>query len=117
MSEEEGVRWFRTCNDLVHDLVGGAWPGIVLAMWLVRSGAKTALDAETFSTLVRTWSWVLPVVAMAVLLQIVTGAIRLNYWSAHDRSPAKKRTAQLKHLVFSFAFLGPVVAVFMILQP
>jgi putative copper export protein len=112
--------WFRVVNDLLHDVAAGVSPGAVLALWLVRAGAKEALPSEMFATTMRTWSWILLILFAALVVSVVTGSVRLNYRTlgvSPDALEAKGRAALAKHAVFAVVFVASAVAAFSILQP
>jgi hypothetical protein len=111
--------WFRVVNDLLHDLAAGVAPGSVLAMWLVRNGARTTLDPVALATTTRSWSWIVLLLFVALGVVIVTGAVRLNYWSATVRPEDQKsrgRAALVKHSVFAVILVGAFVVAIGLLQ-
>ena len=111
--------WLRTINDLLHDLAAGAWPGTVFALWMVRRGVASALGAQAASDLARTWTWILTVMVVALVVQVATGGARLFYWKAPvaaDLVQTKGRIAGAKHAVFALVFVVAAVAAFMVLQ-
>lgn len=112
--------WFRVVNDLLHDVAAGVSPGAVLALWLVRAGAKETLPPDMFATTMRTWSWILLILFVGLVVSVVTGSVRLNYRNLNvsaDAVQAKGRAALAKHAVFTVLFVGSAVAAFSILQP
>lgn len=111
--------WLRATNDILHDLAAGAWPGTVFALWMVRRAATTTLGAQAASDLARTWTWILTVMFVALVVQVATGGARLFYWRgpiAADLVQTKGRIAGAKHAVFVAVFVGAAVAAFMVLQ-
>jgi putative copper export protein len=111
--------WLRAINDKLHDLAAGAWPGAVFALWMVRRGAVAALGAQPASDLARTWSWVLTVMLVALVVQVATGGARLFYWKvpiAPELVQSKGRVAAAKHVVFVLAFVGAAIVAFSLLQ-
>lgn len=111
--------WLRALNDLVHDLAAGVWPGAVFALWMVSNGARTVVSPGEYATLTRSWTWILAVLLVAVVLQIATGAVRLTHWSSAlhpEHVSARGRVALAKHAVFITLFVGAAVAAFSILQ-
>lgn len=84
--------WFRVVNDLVHDIAAGMWPGMVVALWIVRRGALPVLDAEAVTTLASTWTWVLLAALVAATGQVVSGTVRLGYH--YDGVPDEARSSR-----------------------
>ncbi len=112
--------WFRVIVDLLHDLAAGAWPGAVVALWMIRNGARTTLAPDVFATVARTWSSVLLILLWALVVQVATGVIRLNYWSlaiSPDAVKSRSRAAQIKHVFFALVYTAATVAAFTLLQP
>lgn len=111
---------FRLVNDLVHDVTAGIVPGAVLSLWLVRNGAKASLGPAVLSTLVGSWSWIVLVVFVAMVVFIVTGSVRLAYRSHHVSLHAIKaqgRSALIKHAVFVVLFVFATLMAFIVIQP
>src|SRR5450759_921918 len=111
--------WFRVVNDILHDLSAGASPGAVLALWLVSSGARKTLPADVYTTTMATWSWILLILFLALVVLVVTGSIRLNYRTlgvSEDALPAKGRAAMAKHAVFVLVFIASASVAIMLLQ-
>lgn len=71
--------WFRAVIDLVHDLAAGAWPGAVLAMWIMRTAADKTLAPGEVSTMLPAWSGTLGIMFWSLGLIVATGVVRLNY--------------------------------------
>ena len=111
--------WFRAVIDLVHDLAAGAWPGAVLAMWIVRTAADKTLTPGEVSTMVTGWTGTLGIMFWALGLIVATGIVRLNYRGL-DMPPEllKSRTtgAWIKHVVFATTFITATVVGFGLLQ-
>ena len=111
---------FRIANDLVHDVTAGVVPGTVLALWLVRAGAKGTIAPAELSTLVSSWSWIVLLIFVAVVIFVVTGSIRISYRTRNIRPEALKaqgRSALIKHAVFVLVFVYATVVGFMVIQP
>ena len=111
--------WFRVANDLLHDLTAGVVPGVVLALWMVRNGAKTALAPEATATLITSWSWIVFVIFLAIVVLVVTGAVRISYRTRNireDAMHAQGLSAMIKHAVFVAVFVYATVVAFGILQ-
>jgi hypothetical protein len=111
---------FRVINDLVHDVTAGTVPGAALALWLVRTGAKASLSPEALAILVRSWSWIVGVIFLAIVFFVVTGSIRLSYRTRNISAGALKaqgRSALIKHAVFISVFVYATVVAFMVIQP
>jgi hypothetical protein len=112
--------WFRVLNDLVHDVTAGVVPGAVLALWLVRTGAKATLNASDLSALAQSWTWIVPLIFGALVIFAVTGSIRLGYRTRNlrpDALQAQGRAALIKHGVFILLFLYATVMAFVVIQP
>jgi hypothetical protein len=110
----------RVMNDLAHDVTAGVVPGAVLALWLVRNGAKASLGPEALATMVRGWSWIVLVLFVAVVIFVVTGSIRVTYRTLNIRKEALEaqgRSALIKHAVFVPLFVYAAVVAFTIIQP
>lgn len=114
------MAWFRATNDLIHDISGGAWIGGAYVLWVVNNGARATLAPDVFSSLQRTWTWVVGMLFTLLAVQVVTGLIRVKYWSmpiAEEARTAKGRAALAKHAVFVTLFVAAAVVAFMALQP
>jgi putative copper export protein len=111
---------FRVINDLVHDITAGVFPGAVLALWLVRNGARATLAPEAVSSLAQSWSWIVLVLFVALVLFVVTGSIRVSYRLHNIRTEetaAQGRSALIKHVVFILVFVYAAVVAFSVIQP
>lgn len=111
--------WFRVVNDLVHDIAAGMWPGMVVALWIVRRGALPVLDAEAVTTLASTWTWVLLAALAAATGQVVSGIVRLGYH--YDGVPdeamsSRGRSALWKHGAFVVLFVASLWGSIAVLQ-
>jgi heme/copper-type cytochrome/quinol oxidase subunit 2 len=110
---------FRAVNDLLHDLAAGVGPGAVLALWLARGGALKVLDPAAVLDMTRSWTWVLLILFVALVVLVVTGAVRLSYHNVTTR-PEKEaergRAALIKHVVFAAIFVGSAIVAFGLLQ-
>ena len=112
--------WFRILNDLVHDVTAGVVPGAVLALWLVRNGAKTTLNPTDLSALAQSWTWIILAVFVALAVFVVTGSIRISYRTRNLRADALQsqgRAVLIKHAVFILLFLYATVMAFVLIQP
>jgi hypothetical protein len=112
--------WFRVVVDLVHDITAGVGPGAVLALWLVRGGAATTVAPAELSTMVSSWSWIVLILFLEVVILVVTGAVRVSYRTHNTREDAlvaQGRAALLKHAVFIPLFIFATVVGFMTIQP
>ena len=112
--------WSRAFNDVLHDLAAGMWPGAVLALWMARHAADASLGAQAASDMVRSWTWILTIMLVALVVQVATGGVRLFYWKqpiSPELIQARGRVAAAKHAVFVLVFLGAAVFAFMLLQP
>jgi len=112
--------WFRVAVDALHSLAAGVGTGAVLSLWLVRGGARTVLDPLAFAGLTRSWTWILLILLLSLVVLVVTGAIRLGHLTAGvepEAVNAKVRAALVKHLLFMSIFIGSAVAAFTLLQP
>ena len=116
---QESTVWFRVINDLLHDTAAGIAPGSVLALWFVQRGAAATIDPTVVATMVRAWSWIVGILFAALVVLIVTGLVRTNYWSATVRPENEKsrgRAALVKHVVFAIVFVYAAAVAFSILQ-
>jgi hypothetical protein len=98
----------------------GFAPGAVLALSMVRSGAKATVDPAVLSNMAQSWTWVLLILFVALVVLVVTGSIRLSYRTMGIEPaalPAKGRVALAKHAVFFAVYLYTAVMAFMVLQP
>ena len=111
--------WFRIVNDLLHDVAAGVGPGAALALWLVRNGATATLDPVALAGMTRSWSWIVLVLFVALVVLVVTGAVRLSYWNATivpDAATSRGRAALVKHAVFVAVFVYATVVAFGAIQ-
>jgi hypothetical protein len=111
--------WVRTLIDSVHALSAGVTPGAAVVLWMVRSGAQTTLDPVTFADLTRTWTPVLLVPAIAVLLLVATGLARLSHRTAHVAPAAigpRARATLVEHAVFVVLLTGATILIFTLVQ-
>lgn len=112
--------WFRGVNDSLHVLSAGLVPGAALAASMARRSAQATLDPVVFSGLVQSWTWILLVVLIALVVLVATGAVRLSYRTLNvvpEALPAKGRAALVKHAVFFALFVYSTVVAFMVVQP
>jgi hypothetical protein len=112
--------WLRAINDMLHGLAAGAFPGAVMALWIVRNTATPVLGSQAMASLLaRSWTWVLTIMLVALVVQVATGGARLFYWKvpvAADQVQKKGRVAGAKHAVFVLVFVGAAIAAFMLLS-
>lgn len=106
--------YFRASMEYVHDVAAGAFPGAVLAAWLIRR----SFSAETPDTLrlleKATVSLWLILLGSLVLLG-ATGVFRLGYWQLNIRQgflEKKKRMVLVKHTAFVLTLVIAVVVMF-----
>jgi hypothetical protein len=112
--------WFRGINDSLHVLSAGIVPGAAMAVWMARGSAKATLDPAVFTGLVQSWTWVLLILLVALVVLVITGAVRLSYRTLNivpEALPAKGRAALLKHGLFVALFVYSTVIAFMAIQP
>jgi hypothetical protein len=105
------MHYYRAVVDVLHDLAAGAFPGAVAAAYLIsRAGERMALDTGNIAlTLPAAWS----VLAIALVVLVATGLMRLRYWKTNVRAgflETKSQMAVAKHAVFVFVQLGAAVA-------
>jgi SNF family Na+-dependent transporter len=68
----------------------------------------------------RSWTWVLTVMLVALVVQVATGGARLLYWKspvAVDQVRKRGRIAGAKHAVFVLVFVFAAITAFSIPQP
>lgn len=104
---------FRIFNNWLHDTGTGLWAGCLIAIWFIdRQMAAAASSAEAADILLQT-QWVLFwVLAAALVLIAVTGAVRLLYWRAStppEELPAKRPALIGKHVVYLVVYGGGTV--------
>jgi hypothetical protein len=76
----------------------GAFPGAVTALWMLSGRGGEAANAVKLGAGV---AWL--VLAAAVGIAVITGLVRLNYWSAtirDDRMEIRSEMALTKHVAF-----------------
>lgn len=111
--------WLRAINDILHDLAAGAWPGAVVGVRMVRRGLTAAIGAQAASDAARSWTWILTIMLVALVVQVATGGARLFYWKAPvatEQVQTKGRVAAAKHVVFVAVFVVAAVYAFALLQ-
>ncbi len=112
--------WFRAINDSLHVLAAGVVPGAALAVTMARSSAKATLDPVVFTGLVQSWTWVLMILMVGIVVLVITGAIRIGYRTLNvvpEALPAKGRAALAKHLFFVALLIYSAVLAFTAVQP
>ena len=108
----------RIVNDFLHDVAAMLWPGAVLAIWTLHDvfvSAPTSPIALHSRMLFATW-----VLGASLLVLIVTGTVRLNYYELNLRSgtlPAKHRMVVVKHLAFTVILVLSTIWFFYLLPP
>ena len=111
---------FRVVNDLLHDVTAGVFPGAVLALWLVRKGAAATLSPDAVATMVRSWSWIVLLLFVVIVVFVVTGSMRVSYRTRNisaEALQAQGRSAMIKHAVFVLVFVYATVVAFTVIQP
>jgi hypothetical protein len=101
--------WVRTLIDSLHALSAGATPGAAAALWVVRSGAQPVLDPAVFPNVVDTWTPVLWVPVISVVLLVITGLVRLPHRTTHVEPEARRpraRATLIKHASFVAILIG-----------
>jgi hypothetical protein len=112
--------WLRATIDSVHSLSAGLAPGSALALWMIRGGAEANLTAAQFEELTRTWTPVLLVPLIALLLLVVSGMARLGHHNLNiepSAVAARGRATAAKHALFVVVFCAAVIWMFMLVQP
>lgn len=108
----------RIVNDFFHDIALGMWPGTVLAIWTVKSllwtapGTAVEVHSKVLSAI-----WVL---GASLVILIVTGAVRLNYYELNLRTgtlAAKHRMVIIKHTAFTLLLVACTVWFWYLLPP
>jgi putative copper export protein len=96
-------------NNFVHDLFTGLWASSLLVIVLLNRKAKvpdSALVADSLHAVMRIFFWI-GVASIAVI--VVSGSLRMLYYrsgiSAEDEK-IKKELLIVKHVFFTFAFIG-----------
>lgn len=110
----------RAINDLIHDLTAGIFPGAVLALWLVRNGARATMTPQALSDLAQSWSWIVLLMFIALAIFVITGSIRVSYRIRNTKPEAvasQGRVALIKHAFFVGIFVYSAVVAFMVIQP
>jgi hypothetical protein len=111
---------FRVVNDLLHDLTAGVVPGAVLALWMVRNGAKAVVTPVELASMVESWSWIVGLLFAAVVVFVVTGSVRISYRTRNLSEAglqAQGRSALVKHAFFIAVFVYAAVVAFSVIQP
>ena len=109
----------RVVNDFLHDIAAGVGPGAVLALWVVSNGAKATVDPVVLAGMTRSWSWIVLVLFVQLVVLVVTGIVRLSYHYlgvSEDAVKAKGRMALIKHGLFVLLFVAVVVEAFALLN-
>ena len=102
--------YIRSAVEVLHDIAAGAFPGAVLAAWMIR-GRVDAMSPDA-GAVVGKASLSLWLILMGALFVVgVTGPIRLSYWRLNARAgslEAKKRRVLIKHTAFVLLWIGAV---------
>jgi hypothetical protein len=109
--------YFRATMEFFHDIAAGAFPGAVLAAWMIRGGFAGASPNVLHVLAQATVSIWLILLGAAIVLG-ATGALRLGYWQLNIRQgflATKKRMVLLKHTAFALLLVASVVAMFALL--
>ncbi len=96
-------------NNFVHDLSTGLWVSSIVVIYLLDMKTRTPeglLVSPALHDVMRTFFW-LGIASIAVIL--ATGSARLLYYrteSAGDDREIKKNLLIVKHVLFTFVFIG-----------
>lgn len=106
--------YFRAAMEFVHDIAAGAFPGAVLAGWLIQRQFTTASpDTIRLIKQASTSLWLILLASLVLLL--ATGAFRLGYWKLNIREgflKTKQRMILVKHTAFVLLLIGSIVFMF-----
>jgi len=107
----------RAVVDFVHDMAAGAFPGAVLAAWMIRRQVEGASpDAVDVLEKASVSLWL--ILAVVLVAIIATGAIRLDYWQLTIRPESlasKTRMVLVKHTAFVLITIGSIALTFTLL--
>ncbi len=109
--------YFRSAVEVTHDIAAGAFPGAVLAAWMIRRSVATALPSA-LPTLQKATVGIWLILLAALFLLVATGAFRLNYWQLNVRSgflQMKKRMVLVKHTAFVVLLIASIAIMFSLL--
>lgn len=99
--------YVRSAIDFAHDIAAGAFPGAVLAAWLIRRRVE-GVSSEALGA-VQQASMALWLVMFGALFVIVaTGLVRLKYWRLNVRAGYLKTKTDMvvtKHIAFVMLFV------------
>lgn len=111
----------RIANDIAHDLASGAFPGAVIAAWLIRrsaaaTGSPDAVRAASAALGGASGAlWL--VLFLGLTVSVATGLLRLRYWKLNVRTgflETKSETAAVKHSAFVLLLLASAAALYRI---
>lgn len=111
-----GIRnaYVRAAIEFAHDIAAGAFPGAVLAAWLIRRHFETSMPAALRDLEQATTSlWLVLLGTLAVL--VLTGGYRLGVWQLNLRKESvdtKRRGIVIKHVAFVVLLIVSIVALF-----
>jgi hypothetical protein len=106
--------YVRAGVEFVHDIAAGAFPGAVLAGWMIRMRFSAASpDVLLMLEKASTSLWL--IVFAALVLLGLTGAFRLGYWRLNVQVgylEKKKRSVIVKHTAFVLLMLASITMMF-----
>lgn len=109
--------YVRIANNFLHDMATGTWAAC-LAVLLVLSSRIDGMPAEAASALGEAMTLVFWILAGALVVLAVTGALRLIYWrreGSPDELAAKRKSLIAKHIAFLVIYGGGTVWGWMLL--
>ena len=101
-AESSAARYARITNDFLHDMATGTWAACLLVLWLL-SRRVPAMPEDAALALADAMSAVFWLQVAALVVLVVTGAVRLAYWRSHTAAAdlaAKRRALIVKHVAF-----------------
>jgi putative copper export protein len=100
--------YVRITNNFLHDMATGTWAACLLVLWVLDREAE-GMPAEAVDALAAAGQVVFWLLVGALVVVIVTGAIRLVYWRQQtppeERGP-KRRSLIIKHVAFAIIYGG-----------
>lgn len=103
--------YVRITNNFLHDMATGTWAACLAVLLLLRSRLD-GMPAEAATALGDAMTLVFWLLAGALVVLAVTGAVRLVYWrqqaSAEELS-AKRRALLAKHVAFLAIYGGGTI--------
>jgi hypothetical protein len=109
--------YLRALDEYLHDMAAGAFPGAVVAAWLIRRGMAGA-SADTILQLQKATTALWLVLGVCALVLIATGLGRLGYWHLNLRPEVvttKRRMILIKHTAFVLTLIGCIIWIFSLL--